>query len=289
MDPRKDYLARLALDALGANSPSAQWASSAAEMTTQLHGSHAFSEFLEQPSVRTLQVSAVHSAGNGTSELVASTTVGLSSQAGTSASAGVVFTKRSSEMLTSENMPSAVMMTTLGASPLQALQLNIKQLYAPMLLQDPLWASKLDANTRRTLEALEGALESAIQLGDRQSGEDDATNILTPYDECQHWKMVDAGMMPAATADQRARARQFWDCLRPVADQLASFYELPAAEMAKLLHELNTTLDSLFQAGFKEVRRMQRVPSRDDAPVARPIASGGINNGSALTCAPLLM
>ena len=50
------------------------------------------SDFLEQPSVRAMQVSVVPSSGRtGTSELMASTSVGLSTSRGTSATAGVVF------------------------------------------------------------------------------------------------------------------------------------------------------------------------------------------------------
>ena len=139
---------------------------------------------------------------------------------------------------------------------LQTLQLNIKQLYAPMLLQDPQWASKLDAETRRTLEALDSALESAVQLGERTHSEDDFSNIMTPHDECQHWKMIDAGRMPSATADQRARARTFWDALRPIADQLAAFYEQPPPEMVRLLRELQSTLDGLFQSGYPAARML---------------------------------
>ena len=58
-------------------------------------------------------------------------------------------------------------------------------------------------------EALDSALEQAVQLGaNREQGhdEDDFGNILTPHDECQHWKLIDGGMMPAASSDQRARA-----------------------------------------------------------------------------------
>ena len=226
-------------------------------MTTTLHSSPAFSDFLEQPSVRAMQVSVVPSSGGtGTSELMASTSVGLSTSQGTSATAGVVFTKCSADMLTAENISSAVMMTTLSASPLQSLQLSIRQLYAPMLLQDPQWASKLDAETRRTLGALDSALESAVQLGERTHSEDDFSNIMTPHDECQHWKMIDAGRMPSATADQRARARTFWDALRPIADQLAAFYEQPPPEMVRLLRELQSTLDGLFQSGYPAARML---------------------------------
>ena len=83
MDPRKDYIARLAIDALGASSSAATlWSATAAEMTTNLHGSPAVADFLEQPNVRTLQVSVVPVAGTGAHELAASTTVGLTGQGG---------------------------------------------------------------------------------------------------------------------------------------------------------------------------------------------------------------
>ena len=202
MDPRKDYLARLAIDSLGASVSSMGWAVSADEMAASLHGCSALANFLEQPHVRTLQVSVVPSkAGAGTYELSASTAVGFSSQNGSRASSGIVFIKRSMEALTADNMSTVVMMSTLGASPLQSLQLNVRQLYAPMLLQDPTWASKLDADARRSLEALDTALDAAMQLGDKQGAEEDVSTIVTPHDECQHWKMIDAGYMAGATSE----------------------------------------------------------------------------------------
>ena len=121
-------------------------------------------------------------------------------------------------------------MTTLVQSPLQTLQLNIKELYAPMLIKDKQVFNQLDPQTRATLEALDSALEAAVQLGMKKEhghDEDDFANILTPHDECQHWKLIDGGMMPAASSDQRGRARQYWDILRPLADQIAMLHELP--------------------------------------------------------------
>jgi dynein heavy chain 2 len=158
------------------------------------------------------------------------------------------------EALTNDNMSTVVMMSTLGASPLQSLQLNVRQLYAPMLLQDPTWASKLDADARRSLEALDTALDAAMQLGEKQGAEEDVSTIVTPHDECQHWKMIDAGYMAGATSEQRARARQFWEVLQPYAEPLSNFGDLPLAEMAKLLRELRDVLDALYQAGYKETR-----------------------------------
>ena len=150
------------MEALGANAPSRSWARSAQEMMVAVHGDAAVQDFLEQPQCRTLQVSVVH--GGGGNELACSTAVGIARDAGADTSA-VVFTKRGAEPLSADNMASAVMMSTLGTSPLQSLQLSMKQLYAPMLLQDPAWASQLDAKTRSTLEALDSALEAAMQLG----------------------------------------------------------------------------------------------------------------------------
>lgn len=165
-DARRDHLTRCALEALGASAPSGRWALPTAEMTALLHNSPAMQEFLEQPAVRTLQVSAVPTGdrGSGPCELTVSNAVGVSSGLGTAA-AGVVFTKTSADVLTAENIATAVMMSTLGESPLQTLQLSIKQLFGPILLQDPQWSNQLDTNTRQTLEALNHALEAAIQLG----------------------------------------------------------------------------------------------------------------------------
>lgn len=220
-----------------------------------LHSSPAMQDFLEAPDIRTLQVSVVTTA-NGSNDLVCSNTVGFNRPGGAAATSGVVFTKRSAEILTVDNISTAVVMSSLAASPLQTLQLNIRELYAPMLLQDPTWAGQLTRETRQTLEALNQALEAAMQIGDKQGSEDDFANILTPHDECQHWKLIDAGMMPAASADQRGRAKQYWDVLRPLAEQLAMWHDLPLPSMGKLLQDVQGALDALFQAGYREARML---------------------------------
>lgn len=96
-----------------------------------------------------------------------------------------------------------------------------------------------------------------MQLGSHLGpGEEDTANILTLHDECQHWKMIDGGMRPSATTDERKRAREFWEVLRPISEQLAMFDELPAPEMEKLLRELQSACDALFQAGYREARML---------------------------------
>ena len=257
-DPRRDYLTRCAVESLGAST--GRWVAPAAELTAKLHADPALQEFLEQPSVRTLQVSVVPSGGS--SDLECSNTVGFARPGGGNATGGVVFTKRSADMLTADNMATSVVMTTLVQSPLQTLQLNIKELYAPMLIKDKQVFNQLDPQTRATLEALDSALEAAVQLGMKKEhghDEDDFANILTPHDECQHWKLIDGGMMPAASSDQRGRARQYWDILRPLADQIAMLHELPMPTMSKLLADLQGALDALFQAGYKESRMLHLI------------------------------
>ena len=81
MDPRKDHVARCALESLGANSTSSgtrPWARPASEMTTSLHGSKQLQEFVESPSSALLQVSVVPNA-KGQLDLVFANTVGVAS------------------------------------------------------------------------------------------------------------------------------------------------------------------------------------------------------------------
>lgn len=250
-DARKDYLTKCACEALGATTPSNQWVQPPEAMYSSVHGSTAMQDFLENSEVRTLQV-CTSPTPQGASELLCTTSVGLSSPQGPAGtSATVVFTKRTAEPLTAHNMPSAVVMSSLGDSPLQTLQLNIKELFAPMLLKDPQWKKQLDDRTRQTLEQLNAALTAALQLS---GGEDDFTTILTPDAECQHWRRIDAGEDYTATSEQRNQARQYWDALRQVEQPLSRFSELTLGEMGKALQDVQNTLDALVQAGYKEAR-----------------------------------
>ena len=161
-DPRKDYLSRCALESLGVNGTSGRWARPASELTAAFHVSSELSNFLETSSVATLQVSVVPSKEQPEAlDLTFSNSAGLAADS----SGGVAFTKSSSQPLTTENISTSVLMNTLSSSPLLALQLQIKQLYAPILLQDPHWAGQLNLETQQTLEALDAALSSAVQRG----------------------------------------------------------------------------------------------------------------------------
>ena len=147
-DPRCDYLTKCALEALGASAPSAPCAMPLEAMHSAVHRSAALQDFLENSELRTLQVSVAPNA-MGSSELLCSTSVGLTNPSGSAASTAVIFTKCTAEPLTAHNMPLAVVMSSLGESPLQTLQLNIKELFAPLLLKDPQWKKQLDGKTRQ--------------------------------------------------------------------------------------------------------------------------------------------
>ena len=88
-DARKDYLTKCAVEALGATTPSNQWATSPESMYSAVHGASAMQDFLENGDIRTLQVCTT-STSSGASELMCTTSVGLQASGG---GAAVVFAK----------------------------------------------------------------------------------------------------------------------------------------------------------------------------------------------------
>ena len=80
-DARKDYLTKCAVEALGATTPSNQWATSPESMYSAVHGASAMQDFLENGDIRTLQVCTT-STSSGASELMCTTSVGLQSSGG---------------------------------------------------------------------------------------------------------------------------------------------------------------------------------------------------------------
>ena len=127
---------------------------------------------------------------------------------------------------------------------------------APSLLPH----AQLDAKTASNLEQLEAGLSSAMQRGGAGSSEEDVAGIVTPADECEHWRLNSMGYGAAASgpraAEVRGRAEQFWAVLGPVAERLAGFAQLPAAELEELLQEMQDVLDGLHRMGFNEARMM---------------------------------
>lgn len=163
MDPRKEYVSRCALDALGVGGSvpaGRKWGRPATDLISSLQTSRPLQDFVESPSVGLLQISVVTDA-HGQHDIAISSSVNVASDC----AGGVVFTKRSAEELSAENISTIVLMTTFQASPLQTFYLMIKELYAPLLLEDPHWASQLDVTTRHTLQSLTTELSSTVRRG----------------------------------------------------------------------------------------------------------------------------
>ena len=59
--------------------------------------------------------------------------------------------------------------------------------------------------------------------------------IVTPADECEHWRLNAMGYGAAASgpraAEARGRAEQFWAALSPLAEKLRGFNTLPGGEV----------------------------------------------------------
>ena len=251
-DPRADFVVNstkelLRLDAACADG---RWSRQAADICSTIAASAELRRFMEDPSCSVLQVSGVPRSG-GARELVLANVVSV----GSDADAGVVFTKRSTEPITAFNVEEVVLVTSLQGSPLVALQLTLKQLYAPLLLQDPQWASLLDQKTASSLEALERAVSSAVQRGGKAGAEEDVGGILTPHDECERWRLIamGAGARPVG-GEERRRAEEVWGALMPVAEKLGVISQLSVGDLEELLEGMQDVLDQLFRAGYKEAR-----------------------------------
>lgn len=235
-DPRKEYIVSCALGSLGAlgSLASRRWEKPSHELELELRDSKELDTFLETTSVHVLQVTGAARNG-GRRELAMSHSVSL----GSDADVGVIFTKRSTDLITDGNVEEVVMMQTMHGSPLHSLQLTIQQLYAPLLLQDPHRASTLDAKTQSTLEALEKAVSSAVQSGGGSA--DDFSGIMSPHDECEHWRLSAGGMTGRSlSADEQRRAENVWNALQPVSEKLRTMNRLPVAEMAELIETVRT-------------------------------------------------
>ena len=244
-DARKDYLTKCAVEALGATTPSSQWATSPESMYSAVPQSVGDAGLPRER--RHPDAAGVHDVDELGRER-AGCARRRSASNRRAAARRSSSSARTSGCARAELMAPQVVMSSLGDSPLQTLQLNIKELFAPMLLKDPQWTRHLDSETRHTLEALNSALTAALQ---KAGGEDDYSNILSPHAECQHWRRIHNGEDYSASADQRAQAQQYWDALQPVSDLLGRFHELTFSEMGRLLSEMRSTLEELTACGYR--------------------------------------
>ena len=158
------------------------------------------------------------------------------------------FVKTSYDAITEANIATALLQSSLRASPVLALSSYLQEVFVPLFLGDPKWAATLESGRLPSLiHELSSGLAMCLRrgAGDRTKGplaeEADLSGILTPLDEARYWK-------DAAAEKKDERSRLISDSLEAIASSFAEDWRaLSFAQLLELGQELQEALNELWQ------------------------------------------
>ncbi|XP_056467776.1 cytoplasmic dynein 2 heavy chain 1 isoform X1 [Gadus chalcogrammus] len=162
----------------------------------------------------------------------------------------LVFFKLKPTVITEENLHQSILVSSMLESPVRSLYQAVRQVFAPVLLQDERWSSELDPKLAGLLSDLEQGLGSVIrQSGPRSQGktgltEGDVLGILSPGDEFQYWADLSES---AEKHGVRERARHFVELFRPIEKEYFGLDGLSMADVVDLVEQSKHTLDDVWR------------------------------------------
>ncbi|KAK5608849.1 Cytoplasmic dynein 2 heavy chain 1 [Crenichthys baileyi] len=162
----------------------------------------------------------------------------------------LVFFKLHPTVITEDNLDGSLLVSSMLESPINTLYQAVKQVFAPVLLQDERWRSAFDPKLASLLNELEVGLGCVV----RQSGakpfakkgrtEDDVLGILTPNDEFQFWADLSES---AEKSSVRDRAAYFTEQFKPIQKEYVGLEGLSMSDVVDLVEQSKDTLDDVWK------------------------------------------
>ncbi|XP_038123892.1 cytoplasmic dynein 2 heavy chain 1 [Cyprinodon tularosa] len=162
----------------------------------------------------------------------------------------LVFFKLYPTVITEDNLDRSLLVSSMLESPINTLYQSVKQVFAPVLLQDEQWRSAFDPKLASLLNELETGLGSVV----RQSGakpfakkghtEDDILGILTPNDEFQFWADLSES---AEKSSVRERASYFTEQFKLIQKEYVGLDSLSMSDVVDLVEQSKDALDDVWR------------------------------------------
>ncbi|XP_047247257.1 cytoplasmic dynein 2 heavy chain 1 isoform X2 [Girardinichthys multiradiatus] len=162
----------------------------------------------------------------------------------------LVFFKLHPTVITEDNLDGSLLVSSMLESPINTLYQAVKQVFAPVLLQDERWRSAFDPKLASLLNELEEGLGCVV----RQSGakpfakkgrtEDDVLGILTPNDEFQFWADLSES---AERSSVRDRATYFTEQFKPIQKEYVGLDGLSMSDVVDLVEQSKDALDDVWK------------------------------------------
>uniref|UniRef100_A0A3B3YWL0 Uncharacterized protein n=1 Tax=Poecilia mexicana TaxID=48701 RepID=A0A3B3YWL0_9TELE len=179
----------------------------------------------------------------------------------------LVFFKLHPTVITEDNLHRSLLVSSMLESPITTLYQAVKQVFAPVLLQDERWRSAFDPKLASLLNELEAGLGSVVrQSGDKPSAtkgrtEDDVLGILTPNDEFQFW----ANLSESAEKNSlRERASYFTQQFKSIQKEYVGLDSLSMSDVVDLVEQSKDTLDDVWrQTDFQPYPELRMIRLMD--------------------------
>ncbi|CAK9088100.1 Cytoplasmic dynein 2 heavy chain 1 (Dynein heavy chain isotype 1B) [Durusdinium trenchii] len=173
------------------------------------------------------------------------------------------FAKQGVDALDEENIREQLVVTPVQSSPLASLYHSLHSVYAPALLNDPSFASRVSPDVQDLLCQLDNQLQTLVRGGSSEAGADNdgakrgggsdpsdpasVQGIIHPIDEVKFWEDQAA---THGRGQAKRRAEAILKTLEPVKSSLESVATLDLVELRELVDELNGALDDLWKIEF---------------------------------------
>ncbi|GAB1603231.1 hypothetical protein Ahia01_000603700, partial [Argonauta hians] len=205
----------------------------------------------------------------------------------------LIFFKLRLEVITPDNLHDNICISSIIGSPFNTLYHVVKNLYAPVFLEDTTWNKHMDPQLQKLLSELMAGLKSSLRKQNLDSGDrkDEDLNehsfggIVTPEDEFHFWNDIANSKVGN---EERERAQHFRElCGRFCKDYGSG---LDSLEMQTVLELIETTQDNLddiwkqseFEPVYPEKRMkhfMEVIASSIGRYVKKKLADEDIWNG----------
>uniref|UniRef100_A0A3B5L503 Dynein heavy chain tail domain-containing protein n=1 Tax=Xiphophorus couchianus TaxID=32473 RepID=A0A3B5L503_9TELE len=179
----------------------------------------------------------------------------------------LVFFKLHPTVITEDNLHRSLLVSSMLESPITTLYQAVKQVFAPVLLQDERWRSAFDPKLASLLNELEAGLGSVVrQSGDKPSAmkgrtEDDVLGILTPSDEFQFWANLSES---AEKSSLRERASYFTQQFKSIQKEYVGLDSLSMSDVVDLVEQSKDTLDDVWrQTDFQPYSELRMIRLMD--------------------------
>uniref|UniRef100_A0A3P9QAB0 Cytoplasmic dynein 2 heavy chain 1 n=1 Tax=Poecilia reticulata TaxID=8081 RepID=A0A3P9QAB0_POERE len=179
----------------------------------------------------------------------------------------LVFFKLHPTVITEDNLHRSLLVSSMLESPITTLYQAVKQVFAPVLLQDEHWRSVFDPKLASLLNELEAGLGSVVrQSGDKPSAtkgrtEDDVLGILTPSDEFQFWANLSES---AEKSSLRERASYFTQQFKSIQKEYVGLDSLSMSDVVDLVEQSKDTLDDVWrQTDFQPYPELRMIRLMD--------------------------